>query len=68
MKQLVAALMAVAFASVALAQGSAPMTPAAKAPETSSSAPMKSPVKQTKKKKAKKTAGVPAAPAAKPAM
>ena len=67
MKQLVAALMAVAFASVALAQGSTPSTPAAKAPETSSAAPAKSQAKKTKKKKAKKTAGALVAPADKPA-
>jgi hypothetical protein len=41
MKQLVAALIAVAFASVVLAQGAVTATPSAKAPEASSSAPAK---------------------------
>ncbi len=67
MKQLVAALIAVAFASVSLAQGAMTATPSAKAPETSSAAPAKSQTKKTKKKKAKKTSGAPAAPADKPA-
>ena len=67
MKQLVAALIAVAFASVSLAQGAMNPTPSVKAQEASSAAPAKSPTKKTKKKKAKKMSGAPAASADKPA-
>src|SRR6185503_16798418 len=71
MKHLVAALVTAAFTTVALAQGTTPVAPAANppaatAPTATPATPAKAEPKKAKKKKAKKSTATPMTPASTP--